>query len=89
MKTFEEALTLVFCKTPAAGPFTMPQAAQVVLFEKHDSVVKEATKDQLLAAIIQAVIVEVAEERLAPRDALITLFCNGLVVGIEMEKQEL
>ncbi len=86
MKTFDEAIKLIGCD---------PRNRKEVefLFERasrYESLVKEARDNRIVDILIISLIEMAIDERLerGPQTALFTAFTIGLIVGIEMEKND-
>lgn len=94
MKTFDTAMDLVM---PAVPPslYTLREradfikAAQEERQPKHDEWAAEARRSESFGFLLDQLIILVGIEGLSPRDALLTAFVNGLMVGMEMEKEGL
>jgi hypothetical protein len=86
MKTFDEAIRVITFEaenTPAGRAAVL--AAHNAVRDRYRALTDEATNHDDLVPFIQAV------SRIAQHDlvtALLTAFCNGMIVGIEMERQE-
>lgn len=81
MKTFDEALKLIGCDKR--------NKKEVYLLEervsRYTDLIREIENHELIDALITSILQHTKGE---PFSGLLTAFCNGVVVGIEMEKQD-
>lgn len=91
MKTFEEAFAMVTSprEFDPTKPLNLMSGVNPELFAKYTALFQEIAgrEDVKKAMFIYSLMVMWGCD--TPQNVLISAFLNGLVVGIEMEKQEL
>lgn len=91
MMTFEEAFARVFrsIENPTEQQAADMSAEIARACRVHQQVFDEAKTNPEVMVFINTVNSLVQDHLARPQDALMTMFCAGLQVGIEMERQEL
>jgi gamma-glutamyl:cysteine ligase YbdK (ATP-grasp superfamily) len=88
MKTFEEALAMVYRELgPDKARDDEALRNFVEMANQFESLMQEALQNEDLQAMITDILEMVAKHEMNPRSALMTAFANGLRCGIEMERQ--
>jgi len=88
MKTFEEAIKLVACMSSTVAEAEAIGAEIDERARKYLSIKDDAARSPEVDRMIFMFMMLVNTDEMKPMDAMFSLFMNGLVVGMEMEKQD-
>ncbi len=92
MKTFDEAIKLIYCTiTKEELNSSIPPTNVKALMDRarrYDSLYLEVKNSKEMHVLIPAFVDIISNEEYGPENALFTAFITGLTVGIEMEKQD-
>jgi len=83
VKTFEEALNHVMPAGKGPDELQAAIATLEVRVERNQALAQEAIRSDRVRAFIEQLI-----QRLPVGDAMMSVFLNGVMVGIEMEKSD-
>lgn len=90
MKTFEEALARVIVAennpVPQVSEATMATVTETG--QRYRELVNEARDNPTVQAFVTMRMMMVAQEQEHPRAVLTSMFCCGLICGVEMEKED-
>lgn len=92
MKTFEQALGAVmgtFNHPPTEEDLRIAHETSSSTNARYKEMIHEVAFNQTVWQACRTMIIQVAAEEISVDEAMVTLFVHGLIVGIEMEKQEL
>jgi len=88
MKTFPEAMEVVCYKFDASpDQFAKAKAHDDDLRSRIGSLAEEISEHELTMEMVQCCMHDVRTGRVTPETAVLNAFINGVVVGMEMEKQ--
>lgn len=92
MKTFDEAINLVFNVRPhhknEITVLSFEESQKRMLGQKYRELSEEVSTHVSMRYLTEGLCRSVANGDMRPADAIVTAFMNGLMVGIEMEKPE-
>jgi len=88
MKTFEEAIKLVACMGSTTEEANRYAAEIDERARKYMSIKDDAARSPEVDRMIFMFMMLVNTDEMTPASAMFSLFMNGVVVGMEMEKQD-
>ncbi len=88
MKTFDEARDLVFARFNTNAQLVEVRQRVDEHSAKFNEIIEQVRNDKTIAETLAFVLRDVRVGNVTPECALLSMLVNGVIIGIEMEKQE-
>ncbi len=89
MKSLREAIDIIAVKAPAGSTGTLDIQAQCEAKTRNYSwIAKEAAHMRSVREMLEGMWEGMAAKRITPKDAFFSLLMNGILIGIEMAKDD-